>query len=182
MKELHADVVIIGGGLGGCAATQALLALGKTVIMSEPTAWIGGQITAQAVPPDEHPWIEQFGCTRRYRALREGVRQHYRDNYPLTALARANRRLNPGNGFVSTLCHEPKVSLAVLEASLRPFESGGQLQILRGFRPDSAEVTGDKIRSVTLVGNATRLVAHGSYFIDASELGDLLPLSGTEFV
>ena len=62
-----ADVVIIGGGLGGCAAALAACRAGLRVVCTEATDWIGGQITSQAVPPDEHPWIESFGCTRRYR-------------------------------------------------------------------------------------------------------------------
>ena len=37
---------------------------GRTVVLTEPTDWIGGQLTSQAVPPDEHPWIEQFGAQR----------------------------------------------------------------------------------------------------------------------
>ena len=60
-REIVADVVIVGGGLGGCAAALAALRTGRTVVLTEPTDWIGGQLTSQAVPPDEHPWIEQFG-------------------------------------------------------------------------------------------------------------------------
>jgi hypothetical protein len=41
------------------------------------------------VPPDEHPWIEQFGSTRAYRTYRTAVRDYYRRNYPLTEAARA---------------------------------------------------------------------------------------------
>ena len=57
-RELAADVVVVGGGLGGCAAALAALRAGRTVILTEPTDWVGGQLTQQAVPPDEHPWIE----------------------------------------------------------------------------------------------------------------------------
>ena len=49
------------------------------VVLTEETDWIGGQLTSQAVPPDEHPWIEKFGCTRRYREYRDAVRDYYRD-------------------------------------------------------------------------------------------------------
>src|SRR6476659_1317373 len=83
-RELTADIVIIGGGLGGCAAALAAARNGLRVILTEETDWIGGQLTSQAVPPDENPWIETFGCTRRYRAFRTAVRQCYRDHYPLT--------------------------------------------------------------------------------------------------
>ena len=77
-REIAADVVIVGGGLGGCAAALAALRNGRTVVLTEPTDWIGGQLTAQAVPPDEHPWIEQFGANASYRALRQGIRDYYR--------------------------------------------------------------------------------------------------------
>ena len=58
IRGLKADVVIIGGGLGGCAAALAALRSGLRVILTEETDWIGGQLTSQAVPPDENRWIE----------------------------------------------------------------------------------------------------------------------------
>src|SRR5712671_3543246 len=82
-NERAADVVIIGGGCGGCAAALAAARTGNRVILTEETDWIGGQLTAQAVPPDEHPWIEAFGCTASYRRFRNGVRDYYRRHYPL---------------------------------------------------------------------------------------------------
>src|SRR5262245_46828422 len=77
-KELRADLVIVGGGTGGCAAALAALRNGLRVIMTEETDWIGGQLTQQAVPPDEHPWIEAFGGTRTYREFRSQIRHYYR--------------------------------------------------------------------------------------------------------
>jgi len=88
-KELRADVVVIGGSTGGCAAAIAAARTGYRVILTEETDWIGGQLTAQAVPPDEHPWIEASGATRLYRQFRTAVREYYRQHYPLTAEARA---------------------------------------------------------------------------------------------
>ncbi|MDA7897420.1 FAD-dependent oxidoreductase, partial [Akkermansiaceae bacterium] len=89
-KELSVDFVVIGGGLGGCAAALSALQSGLTVIMTEETDWVGGQLTSQGVPPDEHQWIEEFGCTQTYRDLRNAIRSHYKKNYPLTADARGN--------------------------------------------------------------------------------------------
>jgi NADPH-dependent 2,4-dienoyl-CoA reductase/sulfur reductase-like enzyme len=88
MRERYCEVLIVGGGLGGVAAALAALRLGRRVILTEETDWLGGQLTAQAVPPDEHDWIEERGCTASYRRLRDGIRQYYRDHYPLTAAAR----------------------------------------------------------------------------------------------
>src|SRR5919198_1235734 len=88
MREDHATVVVAGGGLGGVAAALAAVERGADVLLAERTLWLGGQLTSQAVPLDEHPWIERFGCTARYRALRDGIRAHYRAHYPLTEAAR----------------------------------------------------------------------------------------------
>src|SRR5438445_11074569 len=126
-RELACEVLIVGGGMGACAAALAACRNGRQVILTEETDWIGGQLTSQAVPPDEHPWIEQFGATRSYREYRTAVRDYYRQHYPLTAQARARLDLNPGNGSVSRLTHEPRVSVAVMEALLAPFRSSGQL-------------------------------------------------------
>ena len=178
------DILIAGGGVGGVAAALAACGMGRRVVMTEPTAWIGGQLTQQAVPPDENFWIEQGRAPRRYLEYRESVRAFYRQHYPLTPAARGNAELNPGNGTVSRLCHEFRVSLSVLEEMLQPFVANGSLIIARGCEPVHAEVSGDVVRAVTFRHSATgreRRVA-ASYVIDATETGDLLPLAGAEYV
>src|ERR1700704_2597936 len=148
-REIQVDIAIIGGGVGGCAAALAACKLGKQVVLTEETDWIGGQLTSQAVPPDEHPWIEQFGCTRSYRRFRTGVRDYYRRNYSLTPAARKAEPFNPGNGGVSRLCHEPRVALAVLQEMLAPHVSSGRVAVLLEHKPVSASLDGDRVRAVT---------------------------------
>src|SRR5262245_5387847 len=81
-RELKADVAIVGGGTGGCAAALAALRNGMRVVLTEETAWVGGQMTSQLVSAfDEHRWIETHGCTRAYRDLRRAIRDHYRNYY-----------------------------------------------------------------------------------------------------
>ncbi|MBK9166125.1 MAG: FAD-dependent oxidoreductase [Bryobacterales bacterium] len=178
------DLVICGGGVGGCAAALAACRAGLRVVLTEESPWIGGQLTSQAVPPDEHGWIERFGCTASYRRFRDGIRRYYRDHYPLTDAARAHSALNPGNGWVSPLCHEPRVALAVVEAMLAPHAASGRLSILRRHRPVAANAAGNRVRSVTVrsLETAKETTLDAPWFIDATELGDLLPLTGTEFV
>lgn len=170
--------------MGGCAAALAAARNGRRVILIEETDWIGGQLTQQAVPPDEHPWIEQFGATRSYREFRTRIRDYYRRNYPLTASARARWNLNPGNGSVSALCHEPRVALAVLQEMLQPYVSSGRLTILLYHKAFAAETEGDFAQAVAARNrqNGDHLVLRATYFLDATELGDLLPLTGTEYV
>lgn len=183
-REIYADIAVIGGGLGGCAAALAAAKAGKTVVMTEETSWIGGQLTSQAVPPDEHPWIEQFGCTRSYRELRDGIRDYYRRRFPLTEAARRKWNFNPGNGSVSRICHEPRTALAVLNEMLAPYMHSGKLTVLLQRKPVQALVQGDAISEVTVRHTVTEQeeTIHASYFLDATECGDLLPITGTEYV
>ena len=184
VKELAADLVIIGGGLGGCAAALAAARNGLRVIMTEETDWIGGQLTAQAVPPDENPWIETFGGTRTYLDFRQQIREYYLRNYPLTVEARARPYLNPGNGWVSRLCHEPRVSLAVLQQLLAPYRSGRKILILLRHKAVDAVTNGDRVEAVRVrsLESGNKVVLRAPYFADATELGDLLPLTKTEYV
>lgn len=183
-RELAADVVIVGGGLGGCAAALAAARNGLRVILTEETDWIGGQLTAQAIPPDENPWIETFGATRSFLDLRRRIRRYYREYYPLTGEARERPDLNPGNGYVSRLCHEPRVSLAVLEELLAPLLSGGKVLRLLRHQAIAASTDADRVEAVTVrsLESGNELVLRAPWFVDATELGDLLPLTKTEYV
>ena len=177
------DVLVVGGGVGGVAAALAAADAGATVVLTEPTDWIGGQFTSQAVPPDDHPWIEQFGSTARYRDFRRAVRQYYRDWYPLRAAARAERYLNPGLATVSRLSHEPRVALAVLNAMLAPYFASGAVELLLEHRPVGVDIDGDTITGVTLVGpSGDALTVEATFVLDATETGDLLPLASVEYV
>jgi len=181
--ELKSDIIIIGGGLGACAAALAACRNGARVTLTEPTDWIGGQVSQQAVPPDEHGWIESHGRTASYASYRSMIREYYHRNYPLSETALKAEFLNPGNGAVSRLCHEPAVSVAVLESMLAPFISKGQLKLLPNTEPVEVHTDGDSIRAVSCRSELENrsIVLHGAFFIDASEEGDLLKLSGTEY-
>jgi FAD-dependent oxidoreductase family protein len=184
MDVMRADVAIIGGGLGACAAALAAARLGRQVVLTEATHWVGGQLTNQAVPPDEHPWIEEFGATASYRALREGIRAFYRNHLPLSPAARTSRELNPGNGWVSRLCHDPRVAVAVLHQMLMPHELSGRLFVLHPHVPISAWTHGDRVTGVVVRGLETGrdCLIEAPFFIDATPQGELLALAGVEHV
>lgn len=183
-EEHRADIVIVGGGLGAVAAARAALLLGSSAVIASPDGWLGGQLTEQGVPPDEHGWIETDLISSGYQELRTRIRDHYREHYPLTDAAREDGQLNPGGGSVSRLCHEPRVAATVLEEMLAPFLASGRLTILTGCDPVSADRSGDRVLAVTVrdrgTGRAHEL--RGAFFLDATELGDLLPLADVPFV
>lgn len=181
MRTSHTDLLIAGGGLGGCAAALSACANGLQVIMTEETDWIGGQVTSQGVPPDEHPWIEEFGTTRRYRAYRDNVRKWYVENMKIKE---KNPQFNPGKGLVSNICHDPRVSLHVLQEMLMPYVLTGQLiinlqTVVSGVQRESRTLHSASLKGV-ISGNEEMVTA--AYFIDATEAGDLLPLAKLEYV
>lgn len=182
--HLSADVVIAGGGLGGCAAALAACRNGLKVIMTEETDWIGGQVSQQGVPPDEHSWIETHGAPASYREYRNRIRAFYKRNYPLTADAASREYLNPGDGPVSKLCHEPRVTVAVLIEMLSPYLSTGKLNILTNCKVKSADTDGDMVKALKVVNqqNDHAFILSAPYFVDATECGDLLPLTKTEYI
>lgn len=181
--ELETDVLVVGGGLGGVAAALTAVRLGHRVVLTEPTDWLGGQLTSQLVPPDEHPWIEQYAAGG-YAELRRRIRDYYRRNYPLTPEAAANPLLDPGLGVVSRFCHEPRVAAAVLEEMLAPWRASGRLRVLLEHEAIVAEANGDEIEAVTFkdLRSGDESTVSATYVVDATELGDLLELANVEHV
>jgi hypothetical protein len=76
------------------------------------------------------------------------------------------------------------VFLKVLEAMLAEYVERGNLQILTEHYPVAADTEKTKVRSVALVNlrSGENVSVSAGYFIDATELGELLPLTKTEFV
>ncbi|MCW5939931.1 MAG: FAD-dependent oxidoreductase [Fimbriimonadaceae bacterium] len=165
---MNCDVLIVGGGTGGTAALLALAGSGLRVVLCEETRWLGGQLTSQLVPPDEHRWIESTGCTRTYREFRNRVR------------GRLGGIPNPGGGWVSRLCHDPRAGVAVIAEMIA--ESGSDAMILMGHRPSDLWVAPDgRVAKVALVGpGGHRTLVWPKYLLDATETGDAVALAGCD--
>ena len=160
------EVLIAGGGTGGVAAALAAARNGRRVVLLEETDWLGGQMTAQGVSAlDEHEHIESFGGTRSYYALRNAIRDHYGEP-------------NPGNCWVTRLAFEPRVAVRTIEQMLP-----ASVQVFRRMKTVSVTTEGNRITEVVAMGldNARLTRFKPELVIDATELGDLLPLCGAEY-
>jgi hypothetical protein len=185
-ESLVCDVAVIGGGMGGVAAALAAAESGQRVVLAEATCWLGGQMTSQGVSAlDEHEHIETFGGTRAYYHLRNAIRACYRKRYGAPATmpgSHGQTPLNPGNGWVSRLCFEPRVGLRVIEEMLAPQIGAGRLRVLTGCEPIAATVVGDTVTELCLGAGDGEVRVRAPYYLDATEWGDLLPLAGVEHV
>ena len=180
-ETVECDILVVGGGMGGVAGAWAAARRGHRVCLLEETDWIGGQMTAQGISAlDEHLHIERFGGTRSYDAMREAIRDHYRPR----AVEDAPEPLNPGSCWVTALAFEPRVGLAVLEGLLAPEVEAGRLRLFLRTKACGAEVEGDRVTGVYAIDLDNRCLRdfRFRYVLDATELGDLLPLTGTEYV
>ncbi|MCT9820806.1 FAD-dependent oxidoreductase [Microbacterium sp. W1N] len=182
-KTLTSDLIVIGGGLGGVAAAQAALEAGRSVILTEENLWLGGQLTSQLVPTDEHLFIETTGANSSYRSFREALRQYYRDHFPLTEDARRDPLLNPGAAWVSPISVDPRVAVSVISNMLMAYESADRLTVLTRTRAIAVGTEGDRVTEVTVRGEDGQVTQlRAPFVIDATELGDLLALGGVEYV
>ena len=182
VEERVCDVLVVGGGTGGIAAALAAARAGRRVCLLEETDWIGGQLTAQGVSAlDEHEHIESFGGTRSYYALREAIRDHYRRLSPALASA---KHPNPGSCWVTRLAFEPRVAVEALSRMAAPHVDARRLEILTRTKAARAEVSRDRVENVLAVNLDDRrwIRIQPRIVVDATELGDLLPLTGAEYV
>lgn len=181
MQTNHYDVAIYGGSLGGVLAAFSAAKSGLSVVLFEETAWIGGQLTSQAVPPDEHPWIEQTGCTASYRAYRNRVREIYRTHSMISEEIKGREYFCPGGSTVSRLAHPPRLALKLLYEMLQPYLDAGNLKVHCNCRLAAVETQGDEIVAFTVEGgHAERVTA--LYFLDGTDTGELIARCGCEYV
>lgn len=164
-----AEVLVWGGGTGGVAAALQAARAGAHTVLLTPGAWLGGMVSAAGVCcPDGNeltPW--QSGLWG--------------------ALLRALARQTPGgldHNWVSCFGYRPGDAEAILRrwVGAEPLLQWWPLCRLREL-----EVRGERITAATVErqggaapqGRLERL--RPIIVIDGSDLGDLLPLSGTPF-
>ncbi len=176
-REVECEVLVVGGGTGGVAAALAAARRGRRVCLVEETDWLGGQLTAQGVSAlDEHDLIERFGGTASYDALRQAIRAHYGtlglDSTPAAATpGHAGCRPSPSSprsalgaiGGCSPRSSSPGTSASSCERSRSP------CSCRRGGRGGDRDRPGAPRSSPRF---------RPEFVIDATELGDLLPLAG----
>jgi len=181
MATQNFDVVVVGASFGGVAAALAAAADPKVnVVLLEPSQWIGGQATAQGVTRwDEAGMdlIETASTTKSYRDLRNSVRSWFANNAPLSNYGQNQQYFNPGFARPNyPFAADPSVVHSVLTqkvAALAP-----RLQLRLGETVVAVNVQSGSVKSVTTASGDTYVAG---VFLDATDLGDLLPLAGIKW-
>ncbi len=168
---LDCPILVVGGGTGGMAAAIASARVGIKTCVTEETDWAGGQLTSQGLnASDDSRYTDTIGSTRTYRRLRTLMRAAY------------GNAANPGNCWVSHLCAEPKIALDALDALTKAAIASGKLSVFYNLKPASVDASGSRVRSVTLArSDGGKVTIRAQQTIDATELGDVIKLSGTAY-
>ncbi|MEB3323145.1 MAG: FAD-dependent oxidoreductase [Synechococcaceae cyanobacterium] len=198
---LTVPVLVAGGSTAAYAATLAALEAGAAVCLVQPTAVVGGQHTAQALPAsDDPPQIaprhllppqrrdparledgERFGLSRSLRRFRQRQRQLQ----PVAGRVVGN----PGASWVSHFSVTPATAAAALEEPLLPFLAAGRLTLVPFAEPVAVhlEAAGGvhplpRVRGVSFAdrSRAVRFRVEAAVVIEATDLGDLLELGGID--
>ncbi|MBS0278205.1 MAG: FAD-dependent oxidoreductase, partial [Proteobacteria bacterium] len=170
MPGEQCDVLVAGAGMGGIGAALAIARHGHTACVTEETDWLGGQATAGGVSAlDENKFIEIAGGTRSYYDFRNGIR------------AESGGLPNPGRCYVSALCFEPRNGVKVLERMI----ANPRIRVF--LRTQIAALEKDSTGQFTSAiawqfEKRSAIRFKFRYVLDATEAGDLLPLSGLPYV
>jgi hypothetical protein len=177
------DVAVFGASLGGLRAAISAAKHNKKVLLTEETDWIGGQLTSQAVPPDEHRWIESQGSTLSYREYRNKVRDFYRSKQSISDEIKGKDFFCPGSSWVSRISHEPLVALTILNNEIKPYLEKGLITLKYFTVADTATIDSEYIKNVTIkninTGETETVTAH--FYLDGTDCGDLLPIVKADF-
>lgn len=145
------DVLVIGGTTSGTAAALSAAQQGVSTLLAEPTPMLGGMLSAQGVSAIDG---NHHLPSRLWHEFREKLRSHYGGAKALAT------------GWVSNMLFEPHVadsifkSMAAAESLLKVFHS---------------------YRLVKIFKRGNLLSVSARVTIEATDLGDVLPLSGTPY-
>jgi len=175
MTPLTPDIAVVGASLGGVLAAWRAAQAGCQVLLVAQEPWLGGQLTSQAVPPDEHPLIEHGGASQSYLRFREDMRRQVRALPGFLDRATLTDGTNPGDGWVSRLCIEPVWAARWLEELLAPQQAAGRLRVLRLSQLLAAQCKGADVRELLLRRHDGSVVTvRAPWYVDGTDTGELL--------
>lgn len=160
-ETLTTQVLVIGGGASGTPAAIQAARLGADVVMVEPTAWLGGMLTAAAV-----------SATDGNHLLPSGIWGEFRDSI----YARYGGPGAVATGWVSNTHFEPWVGAEIL-AKMVAAES--RIRVRHGYRVIEILRNGGTVTGAVFTDDGRRrLVVNATVTIAADEFGDAVHLSG----
>ena len=165
------DIVIAGAGTGGCGAAVQAARMGRSVLLIEETDWVGGQMNAAAVTSMD----EGLAIARERGLYRElcGLIKSYYDPLGINSETAYQHR-HP--------CVEPRVGQQLLLKMLSDARgAAGRLDLVLRSKVTRTIKTGQTIEGVEVSDGANTRSIRSRILIDATEWGDVIPLTGARY-
>jgi hypothetical protein len=173
MNKAEYDVVVAGGGMGGTAAAIQAARLGASVLVVEPSGWIGGQAAAAGVSTMDDLSRQSSGL---YLEFISRLRRYYDSRHKSMGTCYWDPR---------SVAFEPSVGQRVLYDMLSEARRSGKNAPDIRLRSSVAQVTreGAFVTGVTVLDKTSGIKnkIRCRVLIDATEYGDILPLAKAEY-
>ncbi|MDO4219220.1 MAG: FAD-dependent oxidoreductase [Synergistaceae bacterium] len=160
------DIVIVGAGLSGVSAAISAARLGMKVLIVEDTEVVGGQAVASAVSTMDDMQVTRHGIYLDF--LNRAIDHYKKTQTPTNICLWAD----------TTFGFEPKI----IDKTLREMmESIGGITLLLNAKVVSAKVKDNTVTSIDILHNGKQSRVTAKMFIDATEYGDFIPLTGARY-
>lgn len=158
---LRTEILVLGGGTGGTAAAIQAARMGRKVILTEATTWLGGMLTAagvSAVDGNHH--------------LPSGLWAEFRN----ALYKKYGGEKQVSTGWVSNTLFEPHIGDSIFKNMAQQLSS---LTILYQHQPIGTVSKGQQIEGAVIRNLITNrsIVVLAQQVIDATELGDFLAMA-----
>lgn len=172
------DIVVAGAGTGGWAAAIQAARMGAKVLLLEETDWIGGQMAAAGVTSmDEEGLWDKYPVRERgiYREFHGSIANFYytASKDPFRAYYNVPEQTEGG--------YEPKIARAILYSFITEARKTGVLDLSTATAVTKVIKDGDKITGVEIGKDGARKTVDCKVLVEATEYGDILPLTGARY-
>lgn len=162
--EKNVDVLVVGGTTSGTSAGIASARNGVSTLIVEETPWLGGMFTAQGVGAVDGNHDLHSGIWNEFR---DRLRTHYGGAGALHT------------GWVSRTLFEPHVGDSVFKAMAAAEKN---LEIIYGYYITEILKEGSRVVGAVFSNDeGDKIVVKAKVVVDATDLGDCLPLSDTDY-
>ena len=158
---LRTEILVVGGGVGGTAAGIQAARLGRQVIITEATTWLGGMLTAAGV-----------SAVDGNHSLPSGLWAEFRN----ALYTKYGGEKKVSTGWVSNTLFEPHIGDSIFKSMAARLPN---LKVLFRHQPIAAMVEGKNMKGAVVrnLQNNRTVYILAQQVIDATELGDLLEMA-----
>ena len=163
------DIIIAGAGTGGMAAAIQAARMGVEVLIVEPSTWIGGQATAAGVSTMDDMSRQSSGLYKEFiKRMRDFYEYH-------------GKSMGTCYWTSNSVAFEPHIGQEFLVALVNEARRKGTIDFLMTSEIISVNKNKNKITGVTVRTPEGDKRYACKILIDATEYGDLIPLSGIPY-